>query len=53
MNTLVSQLARNLSCVVAASVITLVVGMAFVQSTDVPPGTSTLAQVTSPAPLYT
>jgi hypothetical protein len=40
---------RDLTCVAAASLITLVVGMAFVQSTSVAPGSHSrpVAQVTS------
>jgi hypothetical protein len=54
MTTFVNAAVRDLTCVVAASLITLIVGMAFVQSTASAPGTThAIARVTSPAPLYT
>jgi hypothetical protein len=39
MNTFVSTLYRDLTCAVAAILITAVLGMSFVASTAVPPGT--------------
>jgi hypothetical protein len=54
---LVTTAFRDLTCVVAAAVITLLIGAAFVQSTSAAPGTQTqihsLARTASPAPLYT
>jgi hypothetical protein len=38
MNTFVATLYRDFTCAVAAILITLVMGMAFVQSTQLPPG---------------
>jgi hypothetical protein len=38
MNSFVSTLSRDLTCGAAAALITLVLGLAFVQSTAVPPG---------------
>jgi hypothetical protein len=40
MNTFITSLYRDLACAVAAAVITLVLGTAFVQSTSVPPAAS-------------
>jgi hypothetical protein len=45
MNAFVTALYRDLTCAAAAAVITLVIGMSFVQSTAVAPG----AQAHSPA----
>jgi hypothetical protein len=55
MNNFVAAAFRDLTCVLAAAVITLVVGMAFVQSTNAAPvaPSATVAHLTSPAPLYT
>jgi hypothetical protein len=54
MSTFINAALRDLTCVAAATVITLVVGMAFVQSTKTAPGTAhPVARVTVVAPLYT
>jgi hypothetical protein len=53
MNTLVSTLYRDLTCGLAAVLITLVLGMTFVQSTSVAPGTRAAAGVFVPVePLH-
>jgi ABC-type proline/glycine betaine transport system permease subunit len=51
MNTFTRHLTRDLTCVLAAAVITLVLGMAFVQSTRVAPGAASLARAAQPAAL--
>jgi len=38
MNTFVATASRDLTCGVAAALITLILGMSFVESTSVPPG---------------
>ncbi len=38
MNAIISTLYRDLTCAIAATVITLIVGLSFVQSTSLPPG---------------
>jgi hypothetical protein len=54
MSTFINAALRDLICVAAATVITLVVGMAFVQSTKTAPGAAhPVARVTVAAPLYT
>jgi hypothetical protein len=54
MNTFINAALRDLTCVAAATVITLVAGMAFVQSTNVAPGTAhSVARMAVVAPLYT
>ena len=49
MNAFFSSFCRDLSCATAAAVITVVVGLAFVQSTDLAPGTQHIVKaVTAP-----
>jgi len=49
MNAFVTTLSRDLTCAVAATVITLVIGMSFVQSTAVAPGTQAPTVATQPS----
>jgi hypothetical protein len=53
MSTFVSTLVRDVTCAVAAAVITLIVGASFVDSTALPPGVhahaSTMASAQPPA----
>jgi hypothetical protein len=46
MNTFVTALYRDITCAAAAAVITLVIGMSFVQSTAVAPGMQAPAAAT-------
>jgi hypothetical protein len=51
MSTFIARLSRDFTCVAAAAVITLIAGMAFVQSTAVRPASQPfVAAVSSPAP---
>jgi hypothetical protein len=53
MNTLPATLSRDLTCGVAAVLITVALGMAFVQSTSMAPGTRSTAGVFVPVePLH-
>ena len=45
MNAFVSAFYRDVSCATAAAVITIIVGLAFVQSTDVAPRMQHIVQV--------
>jgi len=49
MNAFVSALYRDLTCAAAAAVITAVIGLSFVQSTAVAPGTQASAVATQPS----
>jgi hypothetical protein len=49
MNTFVSTLCRDVTCALAAAVITLIVGVSFVDSTLQPPGTQARATTVASA----
>jgi len=49
MNAFITALYRDVTCAAAAAVITLVIGMSFVQSTAVAPGAQAPATATQPS----
>ena len=51
MNAFFSVLYRDLTCAAAAVAISLIVAASFVQSTNVPPGTTAAAQAVAVPPL--